>query len=67
VHHDIKPQNILFTNGDDIKLGDFGIANSDMGTRIYMPPEMFLGERLTKADPSSLVSPEKSEVTTGQI
>lgn len=51
VHHDIKPQNILFTNGDSIKIGDFGIANRNMGTRIYMPPEMFLGEPLTKTDP----------------
>lgn len=47
VHHDIKPLNILFTETLDIKLGDFGVANRDMGTIIYMPPEMFLGERVT--------------------
>jgi serine/threonine protein kinase len=51
VHQDIKPQNILFTNGGAIKIGDFGIANRNIGTRIYMPPEMFLGEPLTKTDP----------------
>lgn len=51
VHHDIKPQNILFMWDGTIKLGDFGIANSEGGTRMYMPPEMLLGERVTRTDP----------------
>lgn len=51
VHHDIKPANILFSLDGSIKLGDFGIANRDAGTRRYMAPEMLLGESVTKIDP----------------
>lgn len=51
VHHDIKPMNILFGGDGTIKLGDFGIANSLAGTRLYMPPEMLLGERVSRTDP----------------
>lgn len=51
VHHDIKPANILFTHDSAIKLGDFGVANRNAGTRLYMPPEMLLGESVSKNDP----------------
>lgn len=39
IHHDIKPDNILFTEDRIIKLTDFGIANKGGGTRPYMSPE----------------------------
>lgn len=39
VHHDIKPDNILFTENRTIKITDFGVANTSMGTRAYMSPE----------------------------
>jgi tetratricopeptide (TPR) repeat protein/tRNA A-37 threonylcarbamoyl transferase component Bud32 len=51
VHHDIKPANILFSTDGSIKLGDFGVANRNAGTRLYMPPEMLLGESVSKTDP----------------
>jgi serine/threonine protein kinase len=51
VHHDIKPLNILFAEDGTIKLGDFGVANRNTGTRLYMPPEMLLGERVSRIDP----------------
>lgn len=41
VHHDIKPDNILFTVENDIKISDFGIANRHLGTQSYMAPELF--------------------------
>jgi len=44
VHHDIKPDNILFTSEEALKVGDFGVANRNAGTVPYLAPEMLLGE-----------------------
>lgn len=44
VHHDIKPQNLLLTDDSRLKVADFGVANSNWGTRAYMAPELSLGE-----------------------
>ncbi len=51
VHHDIKPQNILFAADGTIKLADFGVANRNVGTRMYMPPEMLIEEQVSRTDP----------------
>ncbi len=41
IHHDIKPDNLLFTD-DKIKISDFGTVNTSIGTIIYSAPEMLM-------------------------
>jgi len=51
IHHDIKPDNILFTEDRTIKITDFGIANTGGGTRPYMSPEALSWETNAEKDP----------------
>jgi serine/threonine protein kinase len=51
IHHDIKPDNILFTKNGALKISDFGVANKNIGTRCYMSPESFSWEHETRQDP----------------
>lgn len=56
VHRDIKPQNILVSQGKDYKLTDFGIARTldhttnmtGAGTPPYMSPEVYNGDEADK-------------------
>ncbi|KAG5289215.1 CAMK family protein kinase [Histoplasma ohiense] len=65
IHRDVKPENILYVTGSDgqylFQLGDFGLCNrkiiaeSFVGTLIYMAPEFFQKKEQThKADVWSL-------------
>ena len=54
MHQDLKPANILMTDGSDLKIADFGIANNDAGstvmshsgggTTMYKAPEVLRGD-----------------------
>lgn len=61
IHRDIKPANVLIDRYGTLKLTDFGISkqirdinmlcNTQAGTPLYMPPEMWSGKKHTyKAD-----------------
>lgn len=51
VHRDIKPDNLLISEEDQLKIADFGVSQmfegnkdefkNDNGTKVYLAPEIF--------------------------
>ena len=79
VHCDVKPQNVLVTRDDRIKVADFGIAravseasqhiddNRVWGTPQYFSPEQAAGEQPTPASDVYSIGVMMFELLTGQL
>jgi serine/threonine protein kinase len=76
VHRDIKPTNIMLTRDGDVKIGDFGIAQSlrddathvlgMMGSPRYMSPEQIQDQALTVQTDLYSLGVVMFELLTGQ-
>ena len=76
IHRDIKPSNLMLTDDDDVKIGDFGVAQLPMnesthvmgimGSPLYMSPEQLHDEQLTGRTDLYSLGVVMFELLTGQ-
>jgi serine/threonine-protein kinase len=78
IHRDIKPSDILFMEGDEPVLSDFGLVKSmestgltttgvAFGTPEYMSPEQILGKELTPATDLYALGIISFQMLTGEV
>ncbi len=78
IHRDIKPHNILLSDGDRVKVTDFGIARARsaetitkthalIGTVAYISPEQAKGESATPASDLYALGVVLYEMLTGRV
>ena len=77
IHRDMKPENILVTNGGAVKLMDFGLARSIatrlsvegtvVGTVFYLAPEQALGQEIDGRTDLYALGVMLYELTSGKL
>jgi serine/threonine protein kinase len=76
IHRDIKPSNLMLTDDDNVKIGDFGVAQLPMnesthvmgimGSPLYMSPEQLRDEQLSGRTDLYSLGVVMFELLTGQ-